>query len=269
MRRLAEAAAAVAIGSLCVLLVRAQAPVVETPSLKFEVASIKPAQSGAYGGGIRPAPGGERYIATNITLKLLITVAYRIRADQVAGGPAWMDTAVYDMNAKAERPSSVEELHAMLQNLLADRFQLRFHRETKEMPIYALAIDKNGPKLKAHEAHSAGDPFIDQTIDHFPQVTWHATFAPMDYFAWRLSMILDRPVVDETGLKGGYDFDLSFTRDLPPGMQPGALPNGESIDTSGPTIFEALRKQLGLKLERQKGPAETLVIDHAEKPVEN
>ncbi len=223
MDRLAAVAAVFAIGLLNVPVVHAQAPVVQTPSLRFEVASIKPSQSSGGMMGIRPAPGGERYVATNITLKLLITVAYRIRADQVAGGPAWMDTAAFDMNAKAERPSTLEELHAMLQNLLADRFKLAFHRESKEMPIYALTVDKDGPKLKPHAASNAGDPFIDQTMDHFPQMTWHATFAPMDYFAWRLSMILDRPVVDQTHLQGGYDFDLSFARDLPPGFPPGGL----------------------------------------------
>jgi uncharacterized protein (TIGR03435 family) len=239
------------------------------PALKFEVASIKSSQPGETGSGIRPAPGGERYVASNVTLKLLITVAYRIKADQVAGGPAWMGADRYDMNAKAERPSSMQELHAMLQDLLADRFKLRFHRETKELPIYALTVDKDGPKLKPHEARSAGDPWIDQAQGHFPQTTWHATFAPMDYFAWRLSMILDRPVVDQTQLTGDYDFDLKFTQEPPPNIQPGALLNGEPIDTSGPMIFEAIRQQLGLKLERQKGPVEILVIDQAVKPVEN
>jgi uncharacterized protein (TIGR03435 family) len=238
-------------------------------ALKFEVASIKPSQLGEARYGIRPAPGGERYVASNVTLKQMITVAYRIKADQVAGGPAWLDADHYDMNAKAEHPSSIEELHAMLQDLLADRFQLRFHRESKELPMYALTVDKDGPKLKPHEAQSGGDPWIDQTQDHFPQMTWHATFAPMDFFAWRLSLILDRPVVDQTNLKGGYDFDLKFTQELPPNIQPGALLNGEPIDASGPTIFDAIRRQLGLKLERQKGPVEILVIDRAEKPVEN
>jgi uncharacterized protein (TIGR03435 family) len=238
------------------------------PALKFEVASIKPNRTGETRAGIRPAPGGERYVASNVTLKLMITVAYRIKADQVAGGPAWLDADRYDMNAKAERPSSMEELHAMLQDLLADQFKLRFHRESKELPMYALTVDKDGPKLKPHQAQSAGDPWIDQAQDHFPQTTWHATFAPMDYFAWRLSMILDRPVVDQTNLKGGYDFDLEFTQELPPNIQPGALLNAAAIDTSGPTIFEAIRRQLGLKLERQRGPVQILVIDHAEKPVE-
>jgi uncharacterized protein (TIGR03435 family) len=239
------------------------------PALRFEVASLKPSPPGQTRYGIRPAPGGERYVASNVTLKLMITVAYRIKADQVAGGPAWMDADGYDMNAKAERPSSVEELHVMLQELLGDRFKLRFHRESKELPMYALTVDKDGPKLKPHEAQSAGDPWIDQAQGHFPQAEWHATFAPMDFFAWRLSLILDRPVVDLTGLKGGYDFDLKFTQELRPNIQPGALLNGEAIDTSGPTIFEAIRRQLGLKLERQKGPVDILVIDHAEKPVEN
>src|SRR5258708_1556784 len=104
----------------------------QAPALQFEVATIKPSQPGQQGGGIRPAPGGRRYIATNVPLKLLLTVAYRLRADQVSGGPGWMDTALYDMNAEAERPSSVEELHLMLQNLIKEQFKLQTHFETKE-----------------------------------------------------------------------------------------------------------------------------------------
>jgi uncharacterized protein (TIGR03435 family) len=241
-------------------------------SLKFEVASLKPSQPDPRGFmGIRPAPGGERYLASNVTLKLLITVAYRIKADQISGGPSWIDSDHYDMNAKAERPSSADELHAMLQDLLADRFQLRFHRETKELPIYALAVDKGGPKLQPHQAQSAGDPWIDVAFEH-SKMAWHARFAPMSYFAWRLTLMLDRPVVDQTALPGGYDFDLAFTPILPGGgITPpeGALLNGAPVDTSGPTIFDAVRQQLGLRLERQKGPVDILVIDHAEKPAEN
>jgi uncharacterized protein (TIGR03435 family) len=244
-------------------------------SLKFEVASLKPSQPDPRGfAGIRPAPGGERYVASNVTLKLMITVAYRIQADQVAGGPGWMDTERYDMNAKAEGPSSVEELHLMLQDLLADRFKLRFHRETKELPVYALLVDKGGVKLQPHQAKSAGDPWIDVAFEQ-SKMAWHAKFAPMAYFAWRLSLMLDRPVIDQTGLNGGYDFDLAFAPMIPampaggPTPPEGALLNGAPIDSSGPTIFDAVRQQLGLKLERQKGPVDILVIDHAEKPVEN
>jgi uncharacterized protein (TIGR03435 family) len=236
---------------------------------KFEVASFKLSQPGGRGGGIRPAPGGERYLATNVTLRLLLTVAYRIKPEQIVGGPGWIDTERYDMNAKAERPSSIEELHAMLVDLLTERYNLKFHKDTKELPMYALSVDKNGPsaKLQAHAAQSAGDPWIDQAINGAVQVKMHAKFVPMDYFAWRISQMVDRPVVDQTSLKGGYDFDLAFTRELPPGIPENANINGSPIDTSGPTLFEALRQQLGLKLERQKGPVEILVIDHVEKAV--
>jgi uncharacterized protein (TIGR03435 family) len=241
-------------------------PAAPTP-LKFEVASLKPSQPGGTGGGIRPAPGGERYLASNMPLKSLIMTAYRLQADQVLGGPSWMDTDLYDMNAKAEKPSTLEELHLMLQDLLADRFKLRFHHEAKELPIYALMVDKGGPKLKANEGQSAADPWIDNTFEQL-KMTMHAKFAPMDFFAWRLSMVMDRHVIDQTKLGGGYDFDLAFTREPRPDAAPGALINGAPVDTT-PTIFDAIRQQLGLKLERQKGPVDMLVIDHAEKPAGN
>jgi uncharacterized protein (TIGR03435 family) len=243
---------------------------------KFEVASIKPSQPGQTRYGIRPAPGGERYLASNVSLKIMITVAYRVRAEQVAGGPAWMGTEGFDMNAKAERPSSMEELHGMLQDLLADRFKLRFHRESREMPMYALTVDKDGPKLTPHEARSGGDPWIEPKVDPSSEgrlkTTWHATFAPMDFFAWRLSLFMDRPVVDQTKLEGSYDFDLAFTQALPPppqGTPAGAVVLATPLDGSNSTIAESMRQQLGLKLERQKGPVEILVIDQAEEPVEN
>jgi uncharacterized protein (TIGR03435 family) len=247
----------------------AQAPAPDSSALRFEVASLKSSPPGGRGGGIRPSPGGERYLATGIPLQLLMMVAYRVKADQITGGPSWTLTDRWDMNAKAERPSTVEELHTMLENLLADRFQLRFHREFKELPVYALTVDKGGQKLTPHEAQSAGDPWIDQSIDQVVSVKMKATSVPMDYFVWRLGQVLDRPVIDLTKLKGGYDFNLAYTRDLPPGLTEGAMLNGAPIDTSGPTIFQALRQQLGLRLDAQKGPVEVLVIDHVEKPTEN
>jgi uncharacterized protein (TIGR03435 family) len=242
--------------------------------MQFEVATFKPSPPGGRGGGVRPTPGGERYQSTNATLKLLMTVAWRVRADQISGGPSWMDTDGFDMNAKAERASTVEELHVMLKNLLTERFKLQFHLEAKELPVYALLIDKAGPtaKLQPHDAQNAGDPWVDITPDPHPgaflKTTWHVRFSPMDYFAFRLGLSLDRPVIDQTGLKGGYDFEMAFTRDLPPGIQEGANINGVPIDTSGPTIFEAVR-ELGLRLDRQKGPVQIMVIDHAEKPTGN
>ena len=91
----------------------------------------------------------------------------------------------------------------------------------------------------------------------------------MDYFAFRLSQVLDRPVINLTKLPGSFDFDLAYTREPPPGIKEGSLINGEPVDISGPTIFEAVRKQLGLKLDPEKGPVDIIVIDHVEKPSEN
>jgi uncharacterized protein (TIGR03435 family) len=260
--------------SMCLLIAAAAMGFAQTSSstqkaLKFEVASLKPSQPGGRGGEIRPAPGGERYLASNITLKTLLTVAYGLKGDQIVGGPGWIDTEPYDMNAKAEHASSFEELHAMLQSLLNERFKLQFHREAKELSVYALTVDKGEPKLTAHQPQNAGDPWIEAIEKPFLHVKWSAKYVSMDYFAWRLAQILDRPVVNLTKLGGGYDFELSFTRELPPTMSPNALLNGQPIDISGPNVFEAVRRQLNLKLEPQKAPTEIIVIDYAERAVEN
>ena len=247
----------------------AQAPARIPPDLQFEVASLKATttQGGLY--GIRPAAGGERYEATNCTIKLMIQVAFRVKADQIVGGPAWLDSDRFDMSAKADKPSSADELHVMLMNMLAERLQLKFHREKKDMSMYALTVDKGGPKLIAHEAANGGDPWIDVTQEKFLHLKMKATSVPLDYFAFRLSEQMDRPVVDLTNLRGGYDFSVEFTRDLPQGFPDGGKINGEDPDTSGPTIFAAVRQQLGLELKAQKGPVEVIVIDRAEKPTGN
>ena len=238
-------------------------------ALHFEVASLKPSAPGKNFGGIRPAAGGQRYQATNCPLQLMLQVAFRVKAEQIQGGPAWVQTEPFDMDAKAERPSSTEELHAMLIDLLTERFHLRYHKEKKEMPVYALVVDKGGVKMTRHEAANAGEPWIDTNISGMVRVKLKAISAPMDYVAFRLAQMLDRPVVDLTGLRGGYDFTLDYTRELPPGVPENALLNGAPIDTSGPTIFAAARQQLGLELKAQKGFADVIVIDHVEKPSEN
>jgi len=247
----------------------AQAPASIPPDLKFEVASLKPSTGQGRGGGIRPAPGGQRYVATNCPIKMMIQVAYRVKADQIVGGPAWLDSDRFDLEAKAEKPSTADELHVMLINMLQDRVQLKFHREKKEMPMYALTVDKGGPKLTPHEAANAGEPWIDQIQEKFLHIKMKATCAPVDYFAFRLSQFMDRPVVDLTNLHGGFDFNLEYTLALPPGFPANSTINGEEPDTSGPTVFDAVKKQLGLELKAQKGPVEVIVIDHAEKPSGN
>jgi uncharacterized protein (TIGR03435 family) len=241
-----------------------------TGSLTFEVASLKPSKPGAEEGGLHPAPGGQRYIGSNWVLRNYLSVAYQVKPNQIAGGPGWVDSEFYDLNAEAEKPSSIEELHIMLQNLLTERFKLRFHFETKEMSAWALTLDKGGPKnLKDHPGAGGGDLSFNKSAEQFLHEIWTARCASMDYFAFVLSPIFDRPILNQTNLNGCFDFQIKFTRELPPNMQEGQLFNGVPIDASGPTIYQALPSQLGLKLESKKVPVETLVIDHAERPVEN
>ena len=239
------------------------------PDLRFEVASLKPSAGQGDVVGIRPAPGGQRYEATKCPIKLMIQVAYRVKAEQIVGGPGWMDTDRFDMEAKAEKPSSGDELHVMLMNLLADRLQLKFHHEKKEMRMYALTVGKGEPKLTPHPEANGGDPWIDQAQVKFLHIKMKATSAPMAYFAFRLAQMMDLPVVDLTNLPGDYDFNLEFTRELPPNFPEGGKINGEDPDTSGPSVFEAVKQQLGLELKAQKGPVDVIVIDHVEKPAGN
>jgi uncharacterized protein (TIGR03435 family) len=250
-------------------LARAQAPSNDTGSLRFEVASVKPSRPGGTVGGIHPAQGGERYLANNAPLKMFITTAYRMKAGQVVGGPGWIDSDLFDMEAKAEKPSSIEDLHTMLKNLIAERFHLQLHYETKDLPVYVLTVDSGGAKLTPHEAQNAGGPSIVPSSEKPLHRKMKMTAVTMDYFAYGLGTFMDRSVIDQTGIKGGYDFALAYTMDLPPGVSESAIVNGAPLDTSGPTIFEALRQQLGLRLEPRKGPVRIIVIDHVEKPSEN
>lgn len=247
----------------------AQPPDHISPDLRFEVASLKPSDGTAQGAGIRPAPGGERYEARNCTIKMMIQVAYRVKAEQIVGGPAWLATEGFDMDAKADKPSSMDELHVMLMNMLVDRLGLKFHREKREMSIYALTVGQAGTRLAPHEAANGGDPWIDQSEAPFLHVKMKAMYAPLDYFAFRLSQLMDRPVVNLTNLPGGYDFTLEYTRDPPPGFPAGGRINGEEVDTSGPTVYAAVKQQLGLELKAQKGLAEVIVIEHADRPADN
>jgi uncharacterized protein (TIGR03435 family) len=157
----------------------------------------------------------------------------------------------------------------MLINLLVDRLALRFHREFRDMRRYSLTVEQGGPKLTPHPAANAGELWIDQTTEKTLRVKLKGTASPMDYFAYRLSLLMDLPVVDRTRLDGAYDFTLEYTRQLPVGFPPGALLNGEEPDTSGPTVFQAVKQQLGLELKADKGPVEVIVIDSAERPAAN
>jgi uncharacterized protein (TIGR03435 family) len=228
--------------------------------VEFEVAAVRANKTGQRGGGIT-AIGGGRFRATNIPLKILIATAYDVSFDQISGGPGWLDTERFDIEAKPDGLATTSQIHLMLQNLLAQRFGLQLHRETKEMPVLTLIPDKGISRLRVHDG-----PEVDFGIrpGDRGQVVFNGV--SMQRFSQFLSMRLRRTVLDKTGLTGVYDFELSWAPDDP--QQEGSA-SPPQPDPSGASIFTAVREQLGLKLASGKGPVEFLTITHVDKPSEN
>ena len=272
----------------------AASPSTPAAALSFEVASIKPNRSGDMRMGIRFMPG--RFTTTGATVSQLITLAYEVRDFQVSGGPSWISSDRYDIDAK-EPDALAEELEKLppdqrrekmgllLQSLLVDRFGLKVSHGTKEFPVYALVVGKNGPKIQEAKP---GDTYPNGMKGPDGRALGHGGMmrmgpgeltgqgVPIQFLAQNLSGQLGRTVLDQTGLKGNYDFTLKWTPDQggpgmvsgPPGAGPGP-DNPPPPDASGPSIFTAVQEQLGLKLESAKGPVEIIIIDHVEKPSEN
>ncbi len=278
-------------------LSQAEAPAPQS----FEVASIKPSAEDGRRVTVGISPGG-RYTATGVTLKFLIMQAYDIRDFQISGGPGWLGSERYDIVAKADTPSlNREKVKVLLKSLLAERFNLKVHRETRELPVYALVVGKNGPKLQKSETQSdaadigapprqpqpgapgtedrevrggEGRPGAKGAMIRMGRGQVNAQMATLQDLATLLAQQVGRPVTDKTGLAGKYDFSLEWTPDESLrgtglfGESPGPEP-APATDSSGPSIFTALQEQLGLKLESEKGPVEILVIDHVDKASAN
>ena len=200
------------------------------------------------------------------TVNDLIVFVYGVHTRQISGAPAWVESDKFDIRGKPEggRPNPTQ-FKIMLQKLLADRFQLAFHRDMKQLTVYALMVDKSGSKMKVNDSPQD----FEIPILGGPGRIFNGKRVPMEYLCYFLGQILrndDRQVIDKTGLKGYYDFTLSFMPELPAGFEKANL-TPELLDR--PTIFDALRTQLGLRLDAQKGTVEYYVIDHVEKPAEN
>jgi uncharacterized protein (TIGR03435 family) len=233
--------------------------------LSFDVAAIKLSQPGGLGGGIKPLPGGDGYVVQNMPIKIMISLMYKVPARQIIGAPEWLDTDRYDIEAKADHAYSIDDLHVMFQNLLADRFNLKFHKEIKQGPVYALTVEKSGSKMTVNDSAQDFKIPITPGADN----VYVGTRVPMPYFCWWLGQQLqdeERPVINLTGLDKTYNFTLSFAPELPPNVPKDNLPPS-FLDR--PSIFDALKQQLGLRLQAQKGPVEYYVIDHVEKPSAN
>ncbi len=235
------------------------------PRPEFEVAAIKPANAGVSASFTEIAPGGERFTATHTTLKLLIMTAWGVTDRQVSGGPNWVNSEYYDIEAKTPHPAGRESILQMLQALLADRFQLKLHKEVRQVPIYVLAADGKGYGLRENKS---GDP-PRVRIGESGQYIFQSF--PIAQLAWYLSLRLRRDVVDKTALKGTYDFELAWKPDTPSfdNVAAGGPPDDSADGSLQPSLQEAVRDQLGLKLQSQKGSSEILVIDVAEKPSAN
>ena len=255
----------------------------------FEVASVKANKSGDGNGNLR-GQGSDRVVAINMPVRPMITFAYQVAGYQLIGGPGWLASDRYDINAKLEKPpTSVQPfvpgsttpnpMQLALRNLLEDRFKLRMHRETRELDIYALVMARPGgtpgpglkpttqdcskavepPRPGAPPPGASGQPFCG--IAGSPGRVRFGGL-PASAFATALSGPAGRMVVDRTGMTGSWDFELTFA---PENRGPDAPP----ADPNAPSFFTAIQEQLGLRLESTKGPVEVLVIDSVEKPVED
>jgi uncharacterized protein (TIGR03435 family) len=235
---------------------------------EFEAASIKPSATAPMGEmriGIQMLPGG-RISMSGVTVNILIQRCYGVRDFQIVGGPSWMRSERYDITAKPEGAATPDQVKLMTQALLADRFKLQFHRETKELPTYALVVAKGGQKFHESEVVPEGSDKPKGTRISVGRGQFELLGAAVTALANQLGQVLGRSVIDKTELTGNYDFKLEWTPDESQG------PGGEappSSDNTGVSIFTAVQDQLGLKLEATKGPVEILVIDRAEKASEN
>jgi len=237
---------------------------VTTASLAFEVATIKPVKD-PNPGRMHDRTDGRQYSTRYTTLRDLIMMAYGLDPRQIIGGPAWIATDEYDIDAVAgDGALAAGNWNVMLQKLLVGRFQLTFHHEQREMNVYALVVAKGGPKLKAADAaegHSSG-------CNQLGVCSFRGE--PTDAFARWLQLVMDKPVVDKTGIAGEYGFTLTWTPDQSQFTSMGIhVPPPTDNPNAPPELFTAIQEQLGLKLESQKIQAEVLVIDHVERPSEN
>jgi len=218
----------------------------------FDVASIKANQVGGGSRQVSSLPGGE-FVTVNASLKLLISRAYGVPEAQVEG-PRWIETDTWDISAKVDTAIAMErdEFMAPLQALLAERFQLKVRRTTKDGPILSLVVAKGGPKLTANTGEGS-ESMSSSSGDGKVSIT--GTKATMSRLAERIGQRAGRPVIDNTGLKGEYDFYVEWSSD--------------QADPSGVSPFAAVEDQLGLKLESARGPIETIVVESAQKASAN
>ncbi len=233
--------------------------------MTFEVATIKPADPARAGVGPGITMKPPDVITFNTTLGYLLGFAYDVHARQIVGGAPWVESEKYDIVGRPQAAGvpSLPQFRALLRNLIEERFQLKTHREKRSLPAYALVVGPNGTKMTRNETNPNGPPgaggkglgvmvFSNSTMGDFATVMQ--------------GNILDRPVVDRTGLQGRFDFTLSWTPDESQYRQAGIQVPPAPADAKLPGLFTAIQEQIGLRFESVTAPVEVIVIDGAEKP---
>lgn len=211
------------------------------------------------------SPNDSHFRAINVPLKMLLQWAFVIPDSRIFGGPSWLGSTKFDIEAKSDAATDEQmrsldsaagklQKQKMLQALLASRFKLQVHQESRELPIYSLVLTKDGPKFKSSQVNGT-------TVDgHNSEIRVKGSDDTVTLLADQLALYLGRPVVNDTGLHNRYELTLKWTPDQS---------TASTADTSLPSIFTAIEEQLGLKLIAKKGPVSVLVVDHAEMPSEN
>ena len=241
-----------------IMLVTVLAGILHAQTPEFEVASVKPSAAGGGRGSMNSDPGRITYI--NVSLRDCVMAAYDMKDYQVSG-PDWMRTERYDIVATSAGAASQDDMRLMLRKLLIERFQMTMHRERKDLPVYAMVVGKNGAKL--HETEHPGRSSVRMNGGGvvFTSVTVQEL---VDYMSRLHTAEMDRPVIDNTGLKGRYDFNVNLF-----GTQEEMMAAVNKGDF-GSSIFTLIQEQLGLKLEPQKLAVDMVVVEKAEKiPTEN
>ena len=247
-------AGVIAVLSLQVVAFQVSGQTVASPQPEvFQTVSIKPHRNSGDDTSMKTSLG--RLQALNVTPKELLLYAFGIRDSQLIGGPDWLTKERVDVEAVTGTSDDLDRttLQPLLQSMFADRFQLKFHRENREVAVYSLVVAKGGPKLTAHSGE--GQPLTGVHSRSGKKVV-NARKTTMKRLAEVLGQQTDRFVIDNTGLGGEYDFNLSWT-DL------------STVDSEAPSLFTAIQEQLGLKLEPAKGPVQVTVIDSIGRPSEN
>ena len=237
-----------------------------TPS--FEVATIKPSKPDEQGKAF--VVQGNRFRTVNTSLAEMMSFAYGIHAKQVMGAPAWFDADKFDLDAKPEGEGAPNDTQwkGMLQKLLVERFKLTFHHDKRELSVYVLAASRGGPKLNKSEGDPNGLPGLFFRGRPGDLVVHNATMG--DFTGLLQNAVLDRPVVDQTGIPGRWDFTLNWTPDDSQfGGMAAKIPPPADGAIAPPALYTAVQEQIGLKLDATKASADVFVIDHIEKPSDN